>query len=105
MKGKQELNPLMGQRLALTLARVSRKNLFYIYNSVSPRFVAFPLLISRSVEISRLVEARPLGVANLDAIVLRGLSAGLETNTLLKRNRAKVHFPLMEVYPIKAHNK
>ena len=72
MKGKQEFNPLMGQRLALTLARLSRIHLLYIYKCF-PDIRGFPLK-SRSVEISRLVEARPFGVADLDAIVFRGLS-------------------------------
>lgn len=45
MKGKLELNPLMGQRLALTLALLGYT--YYIYISVSPIFVAFPLKVDR----------------------------------------------------------
>lgn len=60
MKGKQELNPLMGQRLAFTLARLYRIDLFLCLS---------PYLISRSVE------AR---VSDLDAIVWRGLSGKKE---------------------------
>lgn len=55
----------MGQRLALTLARLSRID-YKLYSCLPP------------YQLSGSVEGRPLGVADLDAIVLRGLSGGLE---------------------------
>lgn len=84
----------MGQRLALTLARLSRID-YKLYSCLPP------------YQLSGSVEGRPLGVADLDAIVLRGLSGGLERKRKSCWNgiELKMHFPLMEVYPIKAHNK
>lgn len=59
MKGKQELNPLMGQRLAFTLARLYRIDRPPIYS------VVFPLTLSVD-------RWRPDPWSDLDAIVWRG---------------------------------